>query len=527
MKIALVGAEWEENLSLRYLAGAAAAAGHQPSIVAFDQADQVQTVAARLVLGGYGFVGLSVAFQHRAREFVQLSATLRDLGYRGHLCLGGHVVTPAWREVLRDCPGVDTVICHDGEVTLVKLLEVLHSPGAWREVAGVCCRDEGGEPVRAEFRRQPDDLDALPFPLRDRPHVEHVGLRFAPIAGSRGCYGDCAYCCINSWHRGSTGKRLRFRSAANLAEEMAQLYHRRQVRIFCFHDDNFFLPRPKGSIRRLNELRGELQRRGVGRVGMVGKCRPDQVDLPMLQLARECGVFRLYLGVENGSDAGLRHLNRLHDVESCRRALELFREAGMFACFNILLFEPDTRFSDLWDNLEFLRGAVDFPSNFCRAEVYSGSALHLRLAGQQRLRGSYLGYSYEIEDQRVELAFRLSAICFAGRNFSSDGVANTNTGMGYEGAVLRHFHGAPGAALAGDVDRLVLEVNRDTVDCLDQLLQFASECDLADHDAACDFAEELATRINFSDLELGARQDRLRQRIKEFDAPPVPVEGPV
>ena len=520
MKLALVGAEWEENLSLRYLAGAAERAGHRPTIVSFDEAGQVQAVAARLVLGGYDFIGLSLAFQHRAREFGDLAGMLRDLGYEGHICIGGHVATPAWREVLDDLQHVDTIIRHDGEITLVELLSVLDQPARWRDVAGVCCRDDAGSPVRAEDRRQPDDLDALPFPLRDRPHMEHVGRKFAPIAGSRGCYGDCAYCCINSWHRASTGKRLRFRSTANLAEEMAQLYHQRGVRIFCFHDDNFFLPRPKNTIQRLESLREELDRRDVGFVGMVGKCRPDQVDGPMLQVARRCGIFRMYLGVENGSEAGLAHLNRLHDVESCRRALQLFREAGMFACFNILLFEPHTRFDDLWDNLEFLRGAADFPSNFCRAEVYSGSALQVQLAEQGRLRGGYLGYSYEIEDQRVELAFRLSAICFSVRNFSSDGVANTNTGMGYEGAVLRHFHGERGVALADEVDRLVLEVNRDTVSRLEALLTFARDCDPKDHDAACDFAEDLATKINYRDLELGACQDELRQRIKSFGRSP-------
>ena len=518
MKLALVGAEWEENLSLRYLAGAAAAAGHEPAIVGFDRAEEIQSVAARIVLAGYPFVGLSVAFQHRAREFCDLVRALRELGYEGHLCLGGHVATPAWRELLDDCPGADTVILHDGELTLVRLLELLDQPRRWAEVDGLCSRDDAGQPRAAPPRRQPDDLDSLAYPLRDRPHAEHVGLGFAPVVGSRGCYGDCSYCCINSWHRSSTGKRLRFRSVEDLAQEMAQLYHQRAARIFCFHDDNFFLPRPRDTIRRLQALKRELDQLGVVNAGMVGKCRPDQLDLELMQRARECGVFRLYLGIENGSEAGLRHLNRKHDLASCRRGLELFRQAGMFACFNILLFEPQTRFADLEQNLELMRWAADFPFNFCRAEVYSGSALHRDLTQQGRLRGSYLGYSYEIDDQRVELAFRLMAICFGGRNFSSDGVANTNTGLGYEGAVLRHFYGTPAQPLSDEVDRLVLEVNRDTVQRLGQLLEFARECQLQDHQRACDYAEQLATAINFADLELSARQRDLRQRIKRFGA---------
>jgi anaerobic magnesium-protoporphyrin IX monomethyl ester cyclase len=408
------------------------------------------------------------------------------------------------------------VIRHDGELSLVALLDSLDTPDRWPEIEGVCTRDADGRPVAAPPRRQPDDLDALPFPLRDRPHVEHVGLKFTPIVGSRGCFADCNYCCINSWHRTSNGKRYRKRSPQNLADEMAYLYHDRDVRIFCFHDETIFFPKAKQSIERLIALDAELRRRRVGHVGINGKCRPDQLSLELLQVAKACGVYRLYLGVENGSEAGLRHLNRKHVRADCVRALELLRTAGVFACYNVLLFEPDTRFSDLWENVELIERFTDFPFNFCRTEVYSGSRYQRILADQGRLAGNYLGYSYEIADPRAELAFRLASVCFRNRNFSIDGVANLNTGMGYEAAVLRHFYGRRGQALAGEVDRLVREVNVDTIAFLRRLLEFASRCDLDRPDRACDFAERLAIEINFRDLELGNAQRALRARVKEF-----------
>jgi len=511
-----VGAEWEENISLRGLAAAALEAGHRAKLFAFGSPEEVPRAAAALAAGGFDLVGLSVAFQHRAREFRELARALRCNGYEGHITCGGHVATAAWGELLRDQPDVDTVVRHDGELTLLALLEALDDPGTWTGLPGLCARDADGQPVAAPPRRQPDDLDALPFAVRDRPHARHVGHAFVPIVGSRGCYADCAYCCINTWHRSSEGKRLRFRSVEDLAEEMAALHHQRGAEIYCFHDDNFFLPRPRDTVRRLRELRDALDRRGVGRVGMVGKCRPDQLDGPMLAEALELGVFRLYLGIENGSEAGLRHLGRKHDLASCERALDLFREAGMFACYNILLFEPWTRFADLERNLEFMRGAADFPSNFCRAEVYSGTRLQQDLAAAGRLRGGYLGYTYTIDDPRAELAFRLTATCFKARNFTADGVANMSTGMGYEGAVLRFFHPGDGDELAGQVDALTREINLDTAGHLERLLRFARDCDLDDEEGICDFAEELATTVNLRDLDLGQRQRELRERIKGF-----------
>lgn len=516
MDLCLVGAECEENLALRYLAAAARQAGHRPEVVPFNTEEEVPELARSLARRAPPFVGLSVAFQHRAREFVELCRALRREGYRGHICCGGHVPTPAWHEILHWVPEVDTVIRHDGEQTLVALLEALHTPERWPAIPGVCCRDSSGQPVAAAPRRQVDDLDTLPFPLRVTPHQEHAGVRFAPLVGSRGCYGNCNYCCINSWHRTSDGKRFRLRSPENLAAEMAYLYHDRDVRIFCFHDDTFFMPRPRDSIRRLEQLHAALERQRVGHIGMVGKCRPDGLDAELLQVARSCGVFRLYVGIENGSEAGLVHLGRRHDRQSCIRALELLREQGIFACFNILLFEPECRFAELEETVELLERFVDFPFNFCRAEVYSGSRFEETLRAAGRLQGSFLGFSYVIGDQRAELAYRLMSVAFRGRNFSVNGVANVNTGMGYEAAVLRHFYGELGQPLAREVDTLVQEVNRDTVVRLRELLAFAARCDLDDSAAACDFAEELATTINFIDLELGTRQRELRQRIHRF-----------
>jgi anaerobic magnesium-protoporphyrin IX monomethyl ester cyclase len=516
MELALVGAEYEENLALRYLAAVARDAGHVPTIYSFCTEEQIEPLTHTIVEHGYPFVGLSLAFQHYGREFLGLIQSLRRAGYRGHICCGGHMATAAARELLEDFPEIDTIVRHDGELTLVELLSVLDDRTRWPVVEGISCRDASGQPVAAPPRRQLDDLDALPFPLRDRPHAEHAGLNFAPIVGSRGCFSNCNYCCINTWHRTAKGKRYRLRSVANLADEMAYLYHDRDVRIFCFHDEIFFLPRPKDSIRRLRALSAELQQRRIGQIGLVGKCRPDQLDEELLHLAKACGVFRLCLGVENGSEAGLRHLNRLHDLQSCVRALELLRKTGIFACYNILLFEPETVLADLDENIAFLERFTDFPFNFCRAEVYCGSNFERLLTERGRLEGSYLGYSYEIEDPRAELAFRLSSICFRGRNFAAGGVANTNTGLGYEASLLRHFYGSPGEPLAAEIDALVEEINRDTLQHLRRLVDHARVADLADFEGACAFAEELATTINLRDLELGARQLELRERTREF-----------
>ncbi|HEY3354282.1 MAG TPA: radical SAM protein [Polyangia bacterium] len=515
MRAVLVGAEYEENLAVRYLAAALRQAGHEAVIVAFDRAADLHAVAAAILDAAPDLVGLSIAFQHRAREFLELAAALRAGGYRGHVCAGGHVPTAAWRELLASAPAVDTVVRHDGEATLVELCAALGEPARWPTIPGVCARDAAGAPAAAPARRQLDELDALPFPVRDKPHALHAGVPFTTLSGSRGCFADCNYCCINTWHRTALGKRFRSRSPANIAEEMARLYHERGVRIFCFHDDNFFLPSPPKTRRRLAALQRELDARGVGTVAYVAKCRPDELDAALLTEARAMGFLRLYVGVENGSAAGLRNLNRLHDLATTRGALQLLRDAGVYACYNVLLFEPDTTLADIAENIAFIAENADFPFNFGRTEIYAGTKYERMLAAAGRLRGTFLGYTYRIADDEAEVMFRLCAVAFQVRNFSDAALANQNSGLGYEAAVLRHFCPGPRAdELAARAAALSRAISDDTITHLRAAHDFVARGAWRDARAAQDFTADLATRINLRNLELGATLEELKLAIR-------------
>ena len=88
--VALVGAEYEENLSLRYLAASVALAGFRAEIVPFQVDSARSDVVARVLALDPIVVGLSLPFQLRAREMLAVATDLRTRGYRGHICVGGH-----------------------------------------------------------------------------------------------------------------------------------------------------------------------------------------------------------------------------------------------------------------------------------------------------------------------------------------------------------------------------------------------------------------------------------------------------
>lgn len=104
-------------------------------------------------------VGLSLAFQHRAKDFLALAMALRQRGYTGHITAGGYFGTSACRDILRDFVEIDSICRSD--------LPVL------------------------------PDLERIPCPDRRGAPAESLGHRMAPLVASRGCYGHCAFCCIS------------------------------------------------------------------------------------------------------------------------------------------------------------------------------------------------------------------------------------------------------------------------------------------------------------------------------------------
>lgn len=526
MRIVLVGADMEENLGLCMISAASTAAGHDTRVVAFSEPGEMSQVVRRVLAHKPKVVGLGIQFQHRAHEFLTLARELRKAGYRGHLTAGGQWPTMAFREALGGMSCLDSIVLHEGERTMVELLDALEGGRELSEVAGLALRDASGEPVRTSPRPVERDLDGLPFARRYRGHSSHVGVPFIPMTGGRGCWGACAYCAITSGYRdarqsGALGPTFRQRSPKNVAAEMAALWHAAGsgAAVFCFHDDNFLLPKPEDSLRRVSEMRRWLDEFGVGKAAFVGKCRPDSVTAELARELRQLGVVRLYVGVENASQRSADHLNRKTQTARVREALEALRTGGIFACYNLLIFEPDATLDDVRQNIEFIRQHPSHPVNFCRVEPYHGTPLHRSLASRGILAGSHLGWDYRIADDRTELMYRICSAAFRERNFAAWGVANRYMGLGYSAKLIEYFYDdrkTIGGALVRRARALTESIALENAELLEKALRIAESVDLADEDAILRRTATLGLEISALDAVRHREIDELYADMREF-----------
>ena len=513
MHIALVGAECEENLALRYIRATLEHSGHAVTQIPFNTVADTESAARTLATTGAPLAGFSMVFTYRAREFAALAQRARALGYRGHLVAGGHFAAFNPDALLHDVPAFDSVAIGEGEELMGHLAGNLASLDA---VRGLVWRDAAGMVQHNAPALNPPDLDRLPHPTRLEPPDSYLGLPIANLLGSRGCSHACAFCSIAAWHKLCGGPRFRMREPEAIGAELAELYQR-GYRIFNFHDDNFFLADTHASFQRYWRLGAELQRRGVGRIAFSVKSRPDSVDADLFAYLKELGMFRVFIGIEAGTPDALRELGRGQTLDDNTRALETVNRLDLHACFNLLLLNPDSTLEDFRANVAFLRAHAGNPMNFCRTEVYSGTPLETRLRRQGRLRGSYWGYGYEIADPRAQTVFELMYLGLAGRHFGEGCVHHLTLRVDFERQLLAHFHECP-PRLHRQAKEFIRRVNLNSCDYLDEVAGRVAD-GFAQDEAKQEFLDELTERVQEDNDRLTAEANALLVGINQQIAP--------
>jgi anaerobic magnesium-protoporphyrin IX monomethyl ester cyclase len=505
VKVALVGAELEENIGIRYMASSLEKVGIETQIVPFNSQAEISSVVEKIMQTDPQIAALSMVFTGRAREFCNLAQRLRDAGYKGHVVAGGHFASFNYERLLKDFPAFSSVGLGEGELLLCKLAQSLDR---LEDVPGLAFRGTEGT-IRCSPGIKQENLDALPFPKRTTFN-KYFDKPIAGILSSRGCWRNCAFCSINAWYEHQGGKKFRVRSIKNIVAEMKQLYFDYGIRIFNFHDDNFFLADNHQTLQRFKELRDELKRNGVEKIAIAVKARPDSITRESISVLDELGLFRVFLGVENASENGLRNLNRKQTIGDILNALQILNDFDVQVAFNFLMFELDATMNDLLINLRFMERHIENPFNFCRAEAYAGTGLEEKLRTQGRLLGDYFGFDYRIKDPKVEVFHKIANYAFFDRNFNDNGLHYFNMQVDFYYQILRRFHPEIlSQSLRAAVRNFIKETNLDTFEELSGIFDFVSEVNVEDELKIHRFAREMRQRIDRRSAVLLVKGDRI------------------
>ncbi|GBF35096.1 radical SAM domain protein [Desulfocucumis palustris] len=343
-----------------YAAGMLAAVGHEAAIVeGYLDGLSYEQIRRQIKDFGPDILGVHMVYQWgRDQELFVFLEDIKNEGSAPLIIAYGFYPTFAYEEILRHCRAVDAIILGEPEYTFARLAEKSCPGTALQGISGLARRDGSGN-ILARRREPLADPELLPFPLRTKAML---GLPEINIEGSRGCYGGCAFCYINSYYmeREHTGRgkvttpgpsRWRGRSPENITAEIDLLMAEFGKRDFYFVDPNFFGPGRQGQERALR-LAGLLKERGI-RFGI--EARVNDIHQQTIEALAEAGLRNILVGLESGRDESLKRLNKMTTVAQNEKALKILRRHGIEPNVGFIMFEPDSTLEDLRINFEFLQ----------------------------------------------------------------------------------------------------------------------------------------------------------------------------
>lgn len=274
---------------------------------------------------------------------MEVSRLIRKYSPSTKICYGGWHPTLYPRETL-EIGCADFIVIGEGETSFTELVKVLQKRQCPDEddlgnIRGIGFRTEKGEVRITPPSEALRNLDELPFPAYDLMDTSKYSNLLAitgqsvVIMTSRGCPQRCAFCDMRK-------TAYRFRRPANIMEEIVY-WTQRGVKEFFIQDDNFTINRT-----RTIEFCKLLIEADLGIAYKISS-RVDYLDDEIMGYLKRSGCYRIYFGVESGSQRVLNYLEKGITVDQTRDVFRIARKYGIDRCAYIMIGCPSEEKTDI------------------------------------------------------------------------------------------------------------------------------------------------------------------------------------
>lgn len=239
---------------------------------------------------------------------------------------------------------IDFGVRGEGEIPLAGLLQDLAGEGDGLEnIAGLSWRKQGSV-VHNSAAPLLADLDQLPPPAREMLPVRSYRMLTGRRAfstttmSSRGCPHRCTFCDVPK-------SKVRLHSPDWVVADIKSCLAL-GIKEVHFFDDMF-----NHSPKRVAGIAEAIINNGLS-FDWSFRGRVDRLEPAMLQKARQSGCYRVYLGLEAGTDRVLGMMNKGFSVDEIRRGVAMARRAGLEVHGYFMVGFPD-------ESLEEMKATID------------------------------------------------------------------------------------------------------------------------------------------------------------------------
>lgn len=273
---------------------------------------------------------------------------------------GPHIST--WRDkALIECSGLDFGVVLEGEKTLLGLC-IGKNP---KDIQGLIYREERKVIYNGD-RPFIQNLDEIPFPRYGRFDLSKY-IAEKTIFSSRGCPYMCSFCPVHT----AVGRKMRFRSATNLVDEI-EYWYKKGIKQFDFQDDNFTILK-----ERIYEICNEIEKRNLKALFL--RCsngiRADKTDRALLTRMKEVGFRSVGIGVESSSNLVLSMMKKSVKIEIIEEAIKNLCELDYDVHLFFLVGMPKETSEDLKKTEQLALKYPVLKANFYNPIPYPGTDL--------------------------------------------------------------------------------------------------------------------------------------------------------
>jgi radical SAM superfamily enzyme YgiQ (UPF0313 family) len=297
-------------------------------------------------------------------------------------------------KTLQDIPELDIAIIGEGEITFLEIIKALKDKKNLQEIKGICYRKKN-KPVCNPPREPIEDLDSLPFPARDKFPLEKYkthppyGKRnpYMHLITSRGCPFGCAFC-----SKAVFGRKLRMRSAVNVADEIEYLIKKYKVKEIKFYDDDFTL-----NMKRAEEICDEILKRKI-KIPWSCATRVDLVNEKLLKKMKKAGCWLISYGVESASQDLLNTINKGITIAQIEQTFKWTRAANIKTLAYFMIGLPGETRKTIEESIKFAKRINPDFVNWSLTTIFPATPLEKIAKERAKNKGKIVPYTSEAHD---------------------------------------------------------------------------------------------------------------------------------
>ncbi|MFA5146524.1 MAG: radical SAM protein [Candidatus Omnitrophota bacterium] len=288
------------------------------------------------------------------------------------VALAGPEVAIRTKEFLKKNTRIDLVLRGEYEYTLLELACAMRDGLGPEGISGVNFRGAGGRIIKNADRPLIEDLDALPWPLRDGLPMERyndtpggIPMPSAQMIASRGCPHGCTFCLWPQVMYG--GRNYRTRSPDDVVREMKHLTGDLGFRSVYFDDDTFGLNRGwlKEFIREMREA--DLN------IPWAMMTRPDSMDRDILNELKGLGLCAVKYGFESADQDIVNKCGKKLDLLYAKDIIAYTKSLGIKVHLTFMFGLPGETRKTIKETIDLALGLDPHSAQFSIATPFPGT----------------------------------------------------------------------------------------------------------------------------------------------------------